>query len=101
MKFTLDETKKRYRATLAAMESSTFNRVADSWEAAPLNLFFDDRERGILSVRDTLISMLMETGRKVDHETIKDLFESVTLDQTAGTTARNIHLTYTASVSVG
>jgi hypothetical protein len=101
MTFTLDDTKKRYRATLAAMESATLSRIGDSWEAAPLALIFDDRERGIFSVRDTLTSMLTEDRRKVDHGTLKDLFESVALDQTAGATARNIHLTYIASTSIG
>jgi len=95
--FTLEITKQRYRATLDAMEPAKLARAGDAWERAAIGLFFAERERAILSVRDTLAGLLLADQRVLDNQIRNDLFDSIALEQFAGDVARQIHLTYSAS----
>src|SRR5215831_649518 len=95
--FTLDATKKRYRATISAMEPDRMRRAGDGWERAGLGLFFRDLERAVASTRDTLEGMLLEDRRTLPQRAKEEMFDAVALDQTAGDAALLIHLTYSAS----
>lgn len=101
MMFTLNDTKQRYRNTLAAMESEKSMRVGASWEGVKLGFFFSDRERGVLSVRDTLVPLLTADRRTLNGDILKDLCDALTLEQACGETARQIHRAYIASAPIG
>jgi len=97
MMFVLDDTRQRYRATLQAMESKKSERAGELWDKAALGFFFGDVERAILSVRNTLTPMLVADRRTLSHALQSELFDSVSLEATAGDTARQIHAAYTIS----
>jgi hypothetical protein len=97
MMFLLDDTRQRYRDTLKAMESKKSERLGDTWDKAALGFFFGDTDRAILSVRNTLAPMLLADRRTLSHELQNELFDSITLDQSAGETAKQIHSAYIIS----
>src|SRR6266481_5863237 len=98
MRFILSDTKDRYRSTLSRMESGRMTAVGAEWEDAGLGFFFgSDLNRAHLSVRDTLTPMLQEDGRQQDAHAMRDLLATVTLEQTAGDTAGQIHQSYLTS----
>lgn len=98
MRFILSDTKDRYRSTLSRMEFGRMASVGAEWENAGLGFFFDsDLNRAHLSVRDTLTPMLQEDNRQEDVDAMRDLLATVTLEQTAGDTAGQIHESYLTS----
>ena len=76
--------------------------VGAEWENAGLGLFFGaDLNRAHFSVRDTLAPLLQDDEREDDPDAMRELLAIVTLEQSAGDTAGQIHQTYLTSKPKG
>ncbi|HWC00327.1 MAG TPA: hypothetical protein VG672_26650 [Bryobacteraceae bacterium] len=98
MRFTPEDARSRYRATLGRMQPSKMAVLGDNWSAARLAFFFSsDQNLAAFSARDTLLPMLEEDHRELSTAILGQFLNSITLDQEAGSVAVQVFDTYAIS----